>query len=367
MLDFIKPKYAFRLRTPMQIFLILVYLLLGVLYLKDGITSVAQSSQILELLLPLILIIFSKNHAELICLPFASYVAVNVLSVIFRPDSLFQHFYLRLISIALILLWCVFLGLIFLSLYSEIPISFIKLCAVACLTLLIFRSFITVDENGIELFTGLTNIIEEPLLYLHLALPFIPWLGIEKHNSNKINLFLVVAVLLLCLVFIFLNVFKFFDYSSQKDNSIQPQYENCQNCDGSGTVYGFLFCENCQGQGSIQKYCSDCDGHGTKYFSEPCSYCDGQGSTFRYCNSCNGEGQNYGDEICYSCDGLGGFYQDCPNCNGSGSNQREESCIPCNGSGVFTYNCSSCYGNRGSDTSTPCPHCDGRGKIEIYD
>jgi len=141
------------------------------------------------------------------------------------------------------------------------------------------------------------------------------------------------------------------------DGSITPG-EECDACDGEGSVY----CSDCDGEGAIR--CPDCNGEG----KVECNICeDGIVYIDKRCKDCKGTGKDpegqlniFGEiQECQTCDGetTEVIEQECPKCEGT----TYMTCSRCNGN--ETIRCPECYG----DGRYECPECDGGSGATAYE
>jgi hypothetical protein len=133
--------------------------------------------------------------------------------------------------------------------------------------------------------------------------------------------------------------FKLIEDGSLEDDS---EREDCDDCNGEGTVEcdcsccdgcGEMECEDCCG--SCEVPCSNCDCTG----KVECEYCDGHGyyedgDESVDCLHCLGSGEIE----CETCEQSG--YVPCETCEGSGN----VTCVSCGGDRTFTETCDNCSG-----------------------
>lgn len=155
-------------------------------------------------------------------------------------------------------------------------------------------------------------------------------------------------------------------YEFTNDSNINSWSTSCNECGGSGSVYGQ--CTTCNGSGqdpnaSGSNPCTVCNGTG----KQPCSNseCNGSGNIPGECSTCGGSGNvtcdvcNGNDSNCSNCGGSGSIM--CINCNGTGRDSNNPvTCPDCNGTGE--QDCYNCGGTGVEPTSgSTCPECGGSG------
>lgn len=364
MFTILKPKYGLCLRAPIRIFLILAYLLFAVLAFFGGYYGVR--SVLLLAIIPALMLLIFKNHAELALIPLAFQSAVSVFNILFNLGDIFPLRFFNLVQYASLAMTVLLLGLILLSMYSELSIDLVKLCAAACLIAVFASSFFMLDNNGLSVFTGLNNVISMPMIYLYSALPYIMCLLLKKTRDQKVNLLLILIIVIIIGVIFCVS---FSSSNKESDEADVPHLTKCYNCNGRGEYEIYRSCNNCYGEGLIHDPCHNCDGKGsyTELNNETCWECNGNGEFEETCPDCGGNGgwdNYYGFETCYSCDGNGTLRRLCNNCGGAGSQSVEvtNDCGVCEGRGHIDSHCSNCEGRGNYREYYFCNACNGSGK-----
>ena len=243
----IKPKYELRLikkfQIPLRIFLMFscfISILMTIGDYKGEIRDSSASFLLLSFITIFLVLLFLKNHIEIAFVPLVIDLIRRVLAISLRSINVST-----LISIAVIIFELAFLGLIFLSLYQDIPNKLIQICAIA-FCILVFASSFWINYNGSLNFIGLHAILTEPIQYFPIILVFILFVFSEKRNFSGINLLPVALILLLCVLSLFFT-------NILHTRSSVTAFVRCSSCNGSGMINEYLDeCADCNGEGYIE-------------------------------------------------------------------------------------------------------------------